>query len=65
MSNITVKFKDGSVRKFPHEGRAGGSYTKSVQFEGAFVVVVDEWGSCTAFPAAEVAEVHEEQPHGW
>lgn len=65
--NITIKLKDGTVRAFPHQGRAGGSYTKTVRYEGAFVIVEDEWGRRTAFPAADVAEVHE-APHrggGW
>lgn len=60
MSNITVKMKDGSVKKFPHVGRAGGSYSKSVEFEGAFVVITDEWGKRIAIPANDVSEVVEE-----
>lgn len=59
MSSITIKMKDGSVRNFPHEGRAGGSYTKKVKYEGAFVIVEDEWGKRTAMPAADIAEVVE------
>lgn len=59
MASIEIKFKDGTVRKFPHEGRSGGSYTKAVRFEGAFVVVTDEYSRRTAFPAADVAEVTE------
>jgi len=57
MSSITIKLKNGTVRQFPHEGRAGGSWTKTVKFEGAFVIVTDEWGTRTAFPAADIAEV--------
>ena len=57
MANIEIRFKDGTTRKFEHEGRAGGSYTKTVRYEGAFVIVKDEWGTETAFPAESVAEV--------
>ena len=57
MTSISVRMKDGTVREFPHRGRAGGSYTKRVRYEAAFVVVIDEYGQETAFPAADVAEV--------
>lgn len=61
---ITFKFKSGEVRNFPHEGRSGGSYTKTLTYEGAFAVVTNEWGVRTAFPAADIAEV-EERPVRW
>ncbi len=59
MSNIIVKMKDGNERKFMHEGRAGGSYTKSLKFEGAFAVITDEYHQRTAIPAADIAEIIE------
>lgn len=59
MASIMVKFKDGTTREFPHRGRAGGSYTKSVKYEGAFVVITDEWYNRTAFPAEDVREIVE------
>lgn len=59
MANITIKFKDGSVREFKHEGRPGGSYTKTLQYEGAFVIVQDEYYNRVAFPAADISEVTE------
>lgn len=65
MADITIKFKDGTVRKFPHEGRAGGSYTKSVKYEGAFVVVTDEYGKTNAFPAQDIAEVISDPGRYW
>lgn len=43
MSDIKIKFRDGSVREFKHQGRAGGSYTKSLSYEGAFAIVTDEY----------------------
>ena len=62
MANITITMKDGTVKTYKHEGRAGGSYTKTVRYEGAFVIVRDEWDAETAIPAADVAEVRVE-PH--
>lgn len=57
MASITVKMKDGTVREFPHTGRAGGSFTKSAKYEGAFLIIEDEYYVQTAIPAADIAEV--------
>ena len=57
MTSIVIDFKDGSQREFPHEGRLGGSYTKRVKYEGAFVIVEDEWYKTYAFPASDIREV--------
>jgi hypothetical protein len=62
--NIVITMKDGTRKEFMHKGRSGGSYTKEVRYEGAFVIVTDEWGSETAIPAADVAEVKTE-PTRW
>jgi hypothetical protein len=51
--------KDGTVREFKHQGRAGGSYTKSLSYEGAFAVIRDEWDIKTSIPAADIAEIIE------
>jgi hypothetical protein len=51
--------KDGTVREFKHEGRAGGSFSKSVKFEGGFAIVTDEWYKKTAFPAQDIATVED------
>lgn len=59
MADITIKFKDGTVREFKHEGRPGGSYTKRLTYEGAFAVVTNEWGTKTSFPAGDIAEITE------
>lgn len=64
MSSIVIKMKDGTVRNFPHEGRAGGSYSKSVKYEGVFVVIEDEYHKRIAIPASDVAEVIE-TPERW
>lgn len=58
MANITIKMKDGTVKDFPHVGRAGGSYTKSIRYEGAFAIVTDEWYNETAIPVEDIAEVN-------
>ena len=60
MADIRIIFKDGSVREFKHEGRAGGSYTKSVKYEGAFVIVTDEWYNQYAFPSDDVREIQQQ-----
>jgi hypothetical protein len=60
MSNVLVKMKDGTERRFDHKGRPGGSYTVHVKYEGAFVIIEDEWHKKTAIPAADIAEVIEE-----
>ena len=54
--------KDGTVKKFPHEGRAGGSYTKTLSVKAGFVVVEDEWQKKTYIPSEDIAKVHE-WPH--
>lgn len=50
--------KDGTVKHFPHEIRPGGSWTNTVRYEGAFVIVSDVWGNETAIPAVDVVEVY-------
>lgn len=57
MANIVVESKDGSKREFMHQGRAGGSFTKTVRYEGDMVVVEDEWANTWAFPTSDVKEV--------
>lgn len=55
--NITVQMKDGTSREFKHEGRAGGSYTKTIKYEGAFAIITDEYHNTTAIPASDIAEI--------
>lgn len=59
VSSVVVIMKNGERHDFPHEGRPGGSYTKSVAFESGWVIVTDEWGKRRAFPSDDVAEVKE------
>lgn len=58
MANISILFKDGTKREFPDIGRPGGSWTNEVKYEGAFVVVTDEYGKTYAFPKDDVKEVN-------
>jgi hypothetical protein len=60
MASITITFKDGTKREFPHVGRAGGGYTKKVRYEGGFVIVTDEYYNETAFPQSDVREVYKD-----
>jgi hypothetical protein len=55
--SITIIMKDGTKKEFPHVGRAGGSYTKSIRYEGGFAIITDEWYNETAIPAVDIAEV--------
>lgn len=58
--NITVKMKNGIIRQFKHEGRPGGSYTKSIRYEPGFVVIKDEWDNETIIPSEQIAEIKTE-----
>lgn len=59
MSSIEIHLKDGGVRKFPHVGRTGGSYTKTIEYVPGFVVIEDEWGRKTSIPSSLIEEVVE------
>jgi len=54
---IEIKMRDGTTRKFPHEGRPGGSYTKELRYEPGFVVIQDEWRNETVIPTQDIAEI--------
>lgn len=64
MSDVTIKFRDGTSREFKERGRAGGSYTVKVRYEGAFVLVEDEWHEVHSFPGDVVAEVVTRETRG-
>lgn len=65
MREIKITKKDGSIERFQHRGRAGGSYSISLRYEGGFVIVENEWGDTTAFPAADIEKVETAQERGW
>lgn len=56
-TNIKILLMNGTVKDFRHVGRSGGSYTKSIRYEGVFAIVTDEWGNSTAIPASEIEEI--------
>lgn len=62
MANIEITMKDGTIKRFLHKGRPGGSYTKRITFEGGFAVVRDEYDVRTAIPSNDILEVVE-RPH--
>lgn len=62
MADIRIWLLDGSCMNFRHTGRAGGSYTKRIRYEGDFAIVTDEWGKETAIPASRIARI-EACPH--
>jgi len=55
--SIKIFMKDGTERDFKHVDRAGGSYTKSIKYEGMFAIITDEWGDATAIPASDIKEI--------
>jgi len=57
MANITIIMKNGDKKEFPHVGRAGGSYTKSIRYEGGFAIIRDEWYNEVAIPAGDIKEI--------
>lgn len=60
MSSITVKMKSGELRKFPHQGRSGGSYSKTLTLENGFAIITDEWGTRTIIPSEDIDAIVEE-----
>lgn len=55
--NIKITMKDGVVRNFPHEGRPGGSYTKTIDYVPGFIVIKDEWGKEIVIPSDQIKEI--------
>lgn len=65
MASFKVFMKDGTVKDFPHVGRPGGSYTKTIKYEGGFAIITDEYDCHVAIPAADIAKVEKEQDRSW
>jgi len=55
--NIEIIMKDLSIRKFPHEPRAGGSYTKTIEYVEGFVVITDEFYKTISIPTSDIKEI--------
>lgn len=64
MANITIIMKDGEIKRFDHEGRAGGSYTKTLRLEKGWAIVEDEWGEETIIPEADIKEIKQTPNRG-
>lgn len=62
MSSITVFYRDGTKTEFPHVGRAGGSWTKTLKMKEGFAIIQDEWGKRIVIPADHIHHI-EEQPN--
>lgn len=62
--HCTIKFKNGTERRFEDRGAAGGSYSQSIRYEGQFVIVRDAYDNETAFPVDLVAEVQTQPTRG-
>ena len=56
-TSIKVWMKNGEVKDFPHKGRPGGSYSKSIRYENGFVVIIDEWYNETVLPSEDILEI--------
>lgn len=65
MASFTIKMKDGTVKEFPHRGRPGGSYTKSIRYETGFAVIKDEYGDETSIPTDEISEITKHNDRCW
>ena len=61
MRSITIELENGEIETFEHVGRAGGSYTISIRYEGEFAIVKNEWGHETAFPTCKIKKIKTEQ----
>jgi len=61
---VTVLLKNGETVKFGPPNRVG-SYGLSVQYEGVFVTITDEWGAKRSWPASEVVEVNSTERARW
>ena len=57
MKSIRITFVDGIEKIFREQGRAGGSYTLELKYEGGFAIVTDEWGNTNAFPECRILEI--------
>jgi hypothetical protein len=59
MASIIVHMKDGTIKRWVGEGRAGGSWTNSIQYKETYVIIEDLWGVKTALPIEDIKEIIE------
>ena len=57
MRLIRITFRDGTVKEWHHEGRSGGSYTKTLSLEPDWATVRDEYMSTESFPRDLIAKI--------
>ena len=57
MRLIRIEFNDGTVKEFRHEGRAGGSWTKTLTLDNGWATVRDEWGGTFSWPESTIKSV--------
>jgi len=57
MTYICIEFIDGTKREWRHEGRAGGSWTKTLELQDGWVTVRNEYGSTNIFPRDSIKEI--------
>lgn len=54
---IRITFNDGTVKEFRHEGRGGGSWTKTLTLDEGWATVRDEYGATYSWPLPSIKEV--------
>jgi len=59
--SVTVTLKGGEKRRFDKDGFRG-DMEPSVEYEGVFAIVRDQYGAKTAFPADSVQEITIDAP---
>ncbi len=57
MSYIEITFTDGTKREWRHQGRAGGSWTKTLELQEGWATVRDEYGNTNTFPRDTIKEI--------
>lgn len=62
MPSVTVIRKDGTQERYEERGRAGGSWTMTLTFQGEFAIITDEWGNVTAIPTNEIRTISQDAP---
>ena len=58
MANVTVKLKNGTVRRFVYDA-IGGAACEGVKYEGGFAIICDRDFLKTSFPAADIESIED------
>lgn len=62
MSNVVVRFRDGTFKEFKETGYRG--YTNVVTCGGGVVTISDEFGAKVTYPLDLVKEIEQAAPPG-